>query len=279
MDSKNNQKAVHITSYRDHIAHANNLSQEIASIEQGFSNSCRLACVKEINSPRFKGFMALINNKGQEWNLRQFKNWSKIWEYPWIWFNGLEHIDWANVKLLDMGSELSPMAWFLASLGAKTTLVEADGQWISAWEEVKKNTGLYVEWDITHNGHLRFADNQFDVVTSFSVIEHQRDKHLAIDEIVRVLKPEGMFAMSFDICEPDMGMTFPEWNGEALTMKEFEELVWENPAFDNGGEKPRWNVDDCDEFIKWHLESAPYHNYVVGAAILRKAGKEVFKDP
>ena len=85
-----------------------------------------------------------------------------------------------------------------------------------------------------------------------------------------MLKPNGMFAASFDICEPDMGMTYPEWNGKALTMKEFEDLVWENTAFDNGGQRPQWNVDDCDDFIRWHLQSAPHHNYVVGAAILRK---------
>ena len=184
----------------------------------------------------------------------------------------MECIEWANTKLLDLGSELSPMAWFLASLGAQVTLVEADDQWISAWEDVRNNSGLSIDWQITHDEHLPFPDKSFDVVTSFSVIEHQQDKRLAIDEIARILKPEGMFAMSFDICEPDMGMTFPEWNGKALTMKEFEELVWENPAFDNSGEKPKWNVNDCTEFIKWHLQSAPHHNYVVGAAVLIKEG-------
>ena len=230
-----------------------------------------LSATTELSSSMFRKFMTTLNCFSQRLGLRRFTNWSKIWEYPWLWFNGLECVDWANVRLLDLGSELSPMAWFLASLGAKVTLIEADDQWFHSWEEVRKNTGLSVDWKITHDEHLPFPNKSFDVVTSFSVIEHQRDKRLAIDEIVRVLKPKGMFAMSFDICEPDMGMTFPEWNGKALTMKEFEELVWENPAFDTGGKKPKWNVDDCAEFIKWHLQSAPYHNYVVGAAILRKA--------
>jgi len=238
--------------------------------DQKLRKSPSLSSIKELSSTMFRDFMTTLNCFSKRLGLRQFTNWSKIWEYPWLWFNGLECIDWANIKLLDLGSELSPMAWFLASLGAKVTLIEADDQWVHSWEEVRKNTGLYVNWYITREERLPFADNAFDVVTSFSVIEHQDDKHLAIDEITRVLKPKGMFAMSFDICEPDMGMIFPEWNGKALTMKEFEELVWENPAFDNGGKKPQWNVDDCAEFIKWHLQSAPYHNYVVGAAILRK---------
>jgi len=55
-----------------------------------------------------------------------------------------------------------------------------------------------------------------------------------------------------------------------LTMKEFEQVVWENPAFYNGGQKPNWNIGDCAEFIKWHQKSAAHHNYVVGAAIVVK---------
>jgi hypothetical protein len=67
-------------------------------------------------------------------------------------------------------------------------------------------------------------------------------------------------------------MTFPEWNGKALTMTEFEELIWNHPAFDNEGQKPEWNLGDIPEFVRWHLQSAPHHHYVVGAAVLRKKG-------
>jgi len=263
--------------YREAILESLDMFQGLAKREsvekykdQKLRKSLSLSSTKELSSTIFQDFMTTLNCFSQRLSLRQFTNWSKIWEYPWLWFNGLECMDWANVRMLDLGSELSPMAWFLASLGAQVTLVEADDQWVSAWEDVRKNTGLNVDWQITNDEHLPFPDKSFDVVTSFSVIEHQQDKRRAIDEITRVLKHEGMFAMSFDICEPDMGMTFPEWNGKALTMKEFEDLVWENPAFDKGGEKPLWNVNDCTDFIKWHLQSAPYHNYVVGAAILRK---------
>ena len=102
------------------------------------------------------------------------------------------------------------------------------------------------------------------------MIEHQLNKVLAVNEVARVLKVNGLFAVSFDICELDMGMTFPEWNGKALIMKEFEDLIWKNPAFGNGGQMPGWNIEDCAQFVEWNLQSAPYHNYVVGAAVLRK---------
>ena len=237
-------------------------------------SSPRLATVSELKSKRFKEFMGTLNKRARKLGLRTFTNWSKVWEYPWLWFNGLNSLDWPSLKVLDLGSELSPMPWFLASHGAKVTLAEHDPQWLPKWERLVKKTGLDLDWCIVKDEILPYPAQSFDVVTSFSVIEHQRDKRLALQEVARVLKPGGTFAVSFDICEPDMGMTFPEWNGAALTMMEFEELLWENPAFDNGGKRQDWNIGDCQEFIKWHRKSAPHHNYVVGAAVIRRRIEE-----
>lgn len=232
----------------------------------------QLARVSEIEKPQFKVFMNRINDLAELFGLRQFTNWSKVWEYPWLWFNGLCRIDWSKTTVLDLGSELSPMPWFLASLGAKVTLLETDANSIHIWEKIKRETGLSVEWKIIDDEHLPFPDESFDVVTSFSVIEHQTDKNMAINEIARVLKPGGMFALSFDICEPEMGMTFPEWNGRALTTREFEEVIWNHPAFEEKGISLKWNFEDCKEFVNWHLQSAPHHNYTVGSAVLHKTG-------
>ncbi len=231
----------------------------------------RVANVSELNSTQFTTFIYTLNGMASQWNLREFTNWSKVWEYPWLWFHGLSSLDWPNIRVLDFGSELSPMPWFFASLGAQVTMVETDAQWIPVWETIIQESGLTVDWCIVRDEILPFPDHTFDVVTSYSVIEHQPDKVRAINEVARILKPGGVFAISFDICEPEMGMTFPEWNGKALTMKEFEIWIWNHPAFDTGGQQPHWNVEDCDEFLQWHLQSASHHNYVVGAAILTRA--------
>lgn len=252
-------------SYKDIHLHSESNYHEL------FNERCKLASVTELNLPRFREFMFMINTKAARLGLRQFTNWSKVWEYPWLWFNGLCGVEWKNASALDLGSELSPMPWFLASLGAKVTLLETDASSIHVWERLKTETGLSVDWKIIDDEQLPFEDESYDVVTSFSVIEHQRDKDKAINEIARVLKPGGMFALSFDICEPEMGMTFPAWNGKALTTKEFEDIVWGHQAFDKRETPINWNLDDCEEFIKWHLQSASHHNYTVGAAILHKS--------
>jgi hypothetical protein len=66
-----------------------------------------------------------------------------------------------------------------------------------------------------------------------------------------------------------MGMTFPEWNGRALTMREFEDLAWLHPAFANP-DRPRWNTADIPVYLPWHRQSAPHHNYATAAAVLVK---------
>ena len=214
--------------------------------------------------------MSNLNLFATKCSLRIFTNWSKIWEYPWLWFNGLNQVDWRGRRLLDCGSELSPMPWFLATLGALVTLVEREDRFVSLWEQLKAKLNVDVKWHIVSDEGLPSADGSVQVVTSLSVIEHQVDRRKAIDEVARVLEPGGLFALSFDVCEPAMGMTFPEWNGQALTTHGFEELVWHHPQFDNGNQQPKWNFTDCAAFIAWHLQSAPHHNYTVGAAVVKK---------
>jgi hypothetical protein len=66
-------------------------------------------------------------------------------------------------------------------------------------------------------------------------------------------------------------MAFPAWNGEALTLREFEEVVWAHPAFEVPG-PASWNLEDVPAFLHWHRTTAPHHTYVVGAAALRRRG-------
>lgn len=229
-----------------------------------------LANLPEMFSRPWIDFIDELNGFAAPLGLRQFTNWSKLWEYPWLWHHGLGAVDWRGKRVLDLGSEQSPFPWWLATKGAKVTLVETGRNWIEQWEAVRTALGgVPVDWQIVESCRLSFPDQAFDVVTSFSVIEHQDDKELALAEVARVLKPGGLFALSFDVCEPALGMTFPEWNGRALTMAEFEKTIWRQPAFDQG-KNLDWNLEDIPPFLRWHRQTAPHHNYVTAAAMLKK---------
>ena len=227
----------------------------------------RLGSVAELESAPFRAFMAESNAFAAEHGLRQFTNWTKVWEYPWLHAHGLGAIDWKGKHLVDFGSEISPMPWMLAARGAEVTLIETDPQWQPVWEKLRDKLNVTVNWRIVPGEHLPIESATADAVTSFSVIEHQPDKPRAMSEIARIMKKHAPLFLSFDICEPAMGMTFPAWNGRALTMAEFEREIWRHPDF-RRGPALKWNVADIPAYQAWHLRSAPHHNYVTGAAVL-----------
>jgi SAM-dependent methyltransferase len=232
-----------------------------------------LASMRDLHEPRFSTLMNWINAFAGPLELRTFTTRSKIWEYPWLWFHTLSRVDFARTRLVDLGSELSPVPWIAALLGAKVTLIETDSQFVPLWTKLRNCLRVNLDWHIVSSEKLPLESASADLLTSFSVIEHQPDKPTAIAEAARILKPRGIFALSFDICEPDLGMTFPRWNGEALTLADFERLIWRHPAFaaPETAVPPPWNKADIQPFLDWHRTTAKHHNYIVAAATLRRA--------
>ncbi|MGD1914814.1 MAG: sulfotransferase [Phycisphaerales bacterium] len=231
-----------------------------------------LARLEELRSPPFTGFMKMLNAFASDHGLREFDSWSKIWEYPWLWYHAIESMPLAGLRVVDMGSELSPMPWWLATMGARVTLIETTRGMEGLWAKLARKLNVRVDWAITDDESIPVPDGEAHLVTSLSVIEHQPDKRRAMDEIARVLVPGGVLAMSFDICEEGMGMAFPEWNGRALTMAEFEADLWKHPAFARtrpAGEIA-WNTEDIGPYFEWHKSTAEHHTYVTGAAVMRR---------
>ena len=125
---------------------------------------------------------------------------------------------------------------------------------------------------------INLETGSIDIYMSVSVIEHVFDKWKAISEAARVLRKGGMLIMTFDICEPKMGMSFPEWNGNALTMKEFDDLFTDNQWFEPGLAELSWNTQDIQKFLSWHRTTASHHNYVTGAAVAKRS-KMIWSEP
>ena len=223
-----------------------------------------LASVDELESEAFMRFMSVVNRFSSEHGFHIYEDkWSKVWEYPWLWFKGLSSLG-RGTRVLDIGSGSSPMPWLFALLGADVTMSEISEKYVAPWEQKRSECGVDIKWCIVNDECLPFPDSSFDVVTSFSVIEHQADKAAAIEECARVLCPGGIFALSFDICEEEWGMTYPERLGAALSIRDFRDNLWNHPSFCNG-QSLSWRFDDCRDFLEWH-----WVNYVVGAAILSR---------
>lgn len=229
----------------------------------------RLASVDELNSKEFRQFMSSVNDFAMDHRLRVHTNWSKVWEYPWTW-QYIRRFPFPKITILDIGSELSPMPWYFASLGARVTMVETKKSYVAKWRRLRKKLGFAIDWALVSGPELPFAEDRFDLVTSYSVIEHIPDKASAVREAIRVLKPGGVLCLTFDICEPSLGMVFPEWNGAAFDMASFDRLVWNCEMLQPLDAKAQWNVEDIQPFLEWHLQSAPHHKYVVAGALMLK---------
>jgi ADP-heptose:LPS heptosyltransferase/SAM-dependent methyltransferase len=229
----------------------------------------RLASVRELKSEYYTHFMQHLNHFAAEAALQQYTSYSRIWEYPWLW-SKLESLKGQGLRVLDLGSERSPIQWFLATQGFKVIVSDISAQHWRVWRRANKKLGLSLRRRIIDAQNVDLPAASVDIYLSVSVIEHVEDKVKAMMEAARVLRPGGLLIMTFDICEPDMGMSFPAWNGRALTMREFDELFRDSPWFDPKVSQLPWNAEDITEYYSWHRNTAPHHNYITGAAVVRR---------
>lgn len=86
-------------------------------------------------------------------------------------------------RILDVGSADGPSAQWLYEHGNVTSM-DVDPR------------GLPPGGVVGSAMDMPFADNSFDIVSAFDVIEHCSDEELAFREIERVLKPGGLLLMS-----------------------------------------------------------------------------------
>src|SRR4029078_1800849 len=94
-----------------------------------------LARVSDLHKSEFENALRQINHVAAGTGLKQYTTYSRIWEYPWAWFQ-LEKFKQKSLKLLDIGSELSPFPWFLVSQGFDVTLSDVTADYWPVWKGV-----------------------------------------------------------------------------------------------------------------------------------------------
>jgi SAM-dependent methyltransferase len=229
----------------------------------------RLAKLSELESQAWKHFMAELNQVAKRGGLDCYETFSRTWEYPWLW-SQLEPLKGVGLEVLDIGSERSPLPWFLATQGFRVTVSDHTINSWSTWQNAKSQLRIPIRRRLLDAQQLNLPTATTDIYLSVSVIEHFHGKAQAVAEAARVLRPNGLLIMTFDVCEPELGMTFPEWNGSALTTREFDELFNNSGWFEPGLSTLPWNTEDIPAYLAWHCTTAPWHNYITGAAVVRR---------
>jgi SAM-dependent methyltransferase len=149
-------------------------------------------------------------------------------------------LEWLKVEpqqtFLDVGTSTGNYARVLAQAGAKVTAIDISKPFLERAAQISGN--LEIVFEQANAEALPYADSSFDGVTLGATLNEFFHTELALQEIARVLKPEGKLFMMY-LCESDtslgrliqlpfklMGVRFPK--RETIRLK-LSSLGFERP--------------------------------------------------
>ena len=107
------------------------------------------------------------------------------------WFD--RHIDWQGRDVLDLGCAGGFMAEALALRGAHVTGIDPAADAIDAARAHARETGLRIGYDVGVGEALPYESATFDAVVCVDVLEHVANLNKVLSEVVRTLRPGGLF--------------------------------------------------------------------------------------
>jgi ubiquinone/menaquinone biosynthesis C-methylase UbiE len=125
---------------------------------------------------------------------------------PWRWFAGNVALPWAlqgaqlTGNVLEIGSGSGAMAAELVRLfpAVRLTATDYDASMVEAARDRLREFADRVDVQRADATQLPFPDASFDAVVSFIMLHHVIDWEKALDEAVRVLRPNGRL-LGFDL--------------------------------------------------------------------------------
>lgn len=115
-----------------------------------------------------------------------------------------------GLKVLDLGCNIGYGTDILARTAREAVGADVSEKSVTA---ARKRFGAGpARFLVLQSGRLPFEDGEFDLLTSFQVIEHLRDYRVYLEEIRRVLRPDGLalFTTPNSLLRLDPGMK--PWN-------------------------------------------------------------------
>ncbi len=98
-----------------------------------------------------------------------------------------------NIKVIEVGCGSARLSCFLASLGYNTTCLDYSENALTVAKKnyyLTNNHGKFIVGDVRD---MPLENDTYDVVLSTGLLEHFNDPKIVINEMVRILKPGGIF--------------------------------------------------------------------------------------
>ena len=166
--------------------------------------------------------------KDYPWPIDPFHNWSRIWEYPFVWeqIKGVNNNGEKPLRVADLGSGLTFFPWFLASKGNSVYALDNNLRLIPSKKmigEMKRELDIkgdiyYLASDATR---ISLRDNSVDAVTNISLLEHLPDYYSSLDESNRILMKNGSLIATFDVSLDGL----PFGDGTPLNLNQVNKIV------------------------------------------------------
>ncbi len=146
-------------------------------------------------------------------------DYSVFWEKSWNnedkkelfkWLKGWCNLQSSDIEFLKRNN-VRTICDAACGFGAHTVALASNGFMVSAFDVSEKAAELTREGladlgfsdievktaDILNTG---YADNAFDAVTAYAVLDHltDRDARIAIKELIRIVRPDGLVLVSLD---------------------------------------------------------------------------------
>jgi len=142
------------------------------------------------------------------WPRDALHNWSRVWEYPYTlfhlerWRRSATPRDGRRPNVVDLGSGVTFFPFLVTGLDVDVTCLDVDPvcerDLAEAATVVPHGPGSLVA-KLSLDGRLPFDDCSVDALYCISVLEHIPDFTLTLEEIRRVLVPDGLLILTIDL--------------------------------------------------------------------------------
>lgn len=144
-----------------------------------------------------------ISSYNKKWVRDPLHQWSRQWEYSYVIQQIKDHKkNKKGYRVLDLGSGVTFLPYYLINKSKVTEVVALDYDkslqgLFDLVNKKLKTTVKFVHHDMRELNKLKAE--QFDAIYSVSVLEHTDAYEKIISDSFKLLKPKGMFVLTFDI--------------------------------------------------------------------------------
>lgn len=179
-----------------------------------------LAALSDLESPRYQEIFSkleieqaaffdkesVFRSKDYKWPRDPLHTWSRIWEYPYVYYHLKEQAaalaPGLKAKVVDLGSAVTFFPFSVGRLGYQVHCLDIDA---TCGPDIERAVACVphqpgkVDFRLISNGRFPLENGEVDAVYCVSVLEHIPNFEQTVKEVFRVLKPNGLFILTIDL--------------------------------------------------------------------------------